>query len=707
MDLSGCKRPRPLHTSTPSRPIFRSVNTLPTDRNKLHPPTAAIPPYVTDSFITAHSFLSHLDLFTLAYEPVVLPCSSMNCGDIVYRSSLDPVLRMEQRGITPQGVALVAAAISYGLAKPSILQGAIDTYILAPLQQLSATPYCKEDFEITRRIAAGGFGVVYRAELLIPAQNIATAEKQKKQNSSSNKKSQSSDASSDDNKNIFKYSSQKSFLSFLPSLIEGIDPRSLIKDRGDMNNKYNNNKASLPPPTENTVILKRAVEFGQAEVYMNERLMRAAPDYFAKFMGAFAESSDDEGGPLWLVWKYEGNFTLAELMCNKNFPANMESMMCSDGNSGSSSQDMSPARRAAVLRELMRQILSSLEACHAAGIVHRDVKPQNLIFADKERKLKFVDLGAAADLRVGINYIPNQYLLDPRYAPPQQYIMSSQTPKAPPAPVAALLAPVLWGLECPDHFDCWSVGVILLQLAFPSLRTDNALIAFNKAFGEQYNWDILAWRRVQEGKNKVAKEMEEGFATLDADGGAGWDLLVHLMKYEPRERLSASAALNHRWFSSLKNRGGAAGGRRNAVSTGVQNGMTPIQQVASSVGTMGKAAVDGLSSLDDEGWLTEVMLREELGEEDSYYSDSNDSGGGGGKNGGGWGWLTGEGQKGKGSATMVWWKQRQSDLERRRKKIKVGIQKAAKTVKAGGGSGKVKMSELKLPLPLLGNKGEK
>lgn len=29
----------------------------------------------------------------------------------------------------------------------------------------------------------------------------------------------------------------------------------------------------------------------------------------------------------------------------------------------------------------------------------------------------------------GINYVPNQYLLDPRYAPPQQYIMSKQTPR--------------------------------------------------------------------------------------------------------------------------------------------------------------------------------------------------------------------------------------------------------------------------------------
>ena len=52
------------------------------------------------------------------------------------------------------------------------------------------------------------------------------------------------------------------------------------------------------------------------------------------------------------------------------------------------------------------------------------MKPQNVIVAAAERRVKMIDLGAAADLRVGINYVPNEFLLDPRYAPPQQYIMS-------------------------------------------------------------------------------------------------------------------------------------------------------------------------------------------------------------------------------------------------------------------------------------------
>ena len=66
-----------------------------------------------------------------------------------------------------------------------------------------------------------------------------------------------------------------------------------------------------------------------------------------------------------------------------------------------------------------------MKACHATGIVHRDIKPQNVIISAKAGRAKLIDLGAAADLRVGINYIPNEFLLDPRYAPPQQYIMST------------------------------------------------------------------------------------------------------------------------------------------------------------------------------------------------------------------------------------------------------------------------------------------
>lgn len=46
----------------------------------------------------------------------------------------------------------------------------------------------------------------------------------------------------------------------------------------------------------------------------------------------------------------------------------------------------------------------------------------------------------------------------------------------------------------------------------------------------------------------MRKEYAEGFAVLDADGGAGWDLLCSLMQFQPEARLSAAKALQHPWL---------------------------------------------------------------------------------------------------------------------------------------------------------------
>ena len=351
-------------------------------------------------------------MLSLGYEPVVLPCHSMNCGDIVYRSSLDPVLRMEQRVTSPQGILLIASACTYLLSKPGVLQGMIDTYVAAPLQRINTPSYSLEDVKVGRKLAMGGFGTVYTGE--------------------------------------------------------------------------------LPKKGNKQIILKKATEFGEAEVWMNERMMRANPDVAAKFITAFSEKADPlPGDPLWLLWDFEGTDTLADLMKSREFPQNMEKTLFQKP----LSILPGPNRRAIAIRVAMSNLLEGLKACHSVGIVHRDIKPANFILASKDKRFKLIDFGAAADLRVGINYVPNQYLLDPRYAPPEQYIMSSQTPRAPPTPVAAFLSPVLWQLNGPDKFDMYSAGITLLQMAFAPLRSDGQLIAFNKTLGERYKWDLNAWRR--------------------------------------------------------------------------------------------------------------------------------------------------------------------------------------------------------------------
>jgi hypothetical protein len=54
--------------------------------------------------------------------------------------------------------------------------------------------------------------------------------------------------------------------------------------------------------------------------------------------------------------------------------------------------------------------------------------------------------------------------------------MPEDTPRPPNfAPLAAALSPLVWALNRPDLFDCYSAGIVLLQLALTPLRNKNSV----------------------------------------------------------------------------------------------------------------------------------------------------------------------------------------------------------------------------------------
>lgn len=135
----------------------------------------------------------------------------------------------------------------------------------------------------------------------------------------------------------------------------------------------------------------------------------------------------------------QGDRTLDDYMKDRSFPSNLESAMF-----GSVLQGVDSAKRnALIIKQIMRQIITSLRKIHDTGIVHRDVKPANLVVT-KRGKIKLIDFGAATDLRIGKNYVPTSTLLDPDYCPPELYVLPEETPIPPPEPIAALLSPILW-----------------------------------------------------------------------------------------------------------------------------------------------------------------------------------------------------------------------------------------------------------------------
>lgn len=385
------------------------------------------------------------------------------------------------------------------------------------------------------------------------------------------------------------------------------------------------------------VVVKKAKDFGEAEVWMNERMSRVGGDHCASFITAFGETSPSIGSPLdnaiWLVWRYEGDNTLFDLMQKREFPYCLEPLLLNR----ELRVPKGPRRKLVTIKLVMKQLLEALAACHSTGIVHRDVKPQNCIISSLDKKMKLIDLGAAADLRIGINYQPKEYLLDPRYAPPQQYVMSTQTVRPPPAPVAAFLSPVLWGMESPDKFDMYSCGVTMLQMAFPSLRNDNNLIAFNRKLDTKYSFDIRAWRS-QEDKKGASKELLEGFEIMDLDDGAPWELLCALMEFDPRKRPSARKALATRLFESEPDPNSSP---VIAMLTSATRNMT--RAVSATVDGPLRAMLDeAVADGTKKGALTEAQLFEEFGLEQTPDRPSRQA-----------------------SSTIAWWQAREGSFKQR------------------------------------------
>jgi serine/threonine protein kinase len=274
---------------------------------------------------------------------------------------------------------------------------------------------------------------------------------------------------------------------------------------------------------------------------MNRRVRRAplVAGGCAKYLGSY-DVVEGASSPT-LVWAFEGDVTLEELIVRNDFPMCAEELLYGGERGG----DDYAKRTSKVAKSVLRNLLSTLAGLHDIGIVHRDVKPANLVFMG--RKFKLVDFGAAADLRTGKNYEPEQGLLDPFYSPPENFIMPERIPAPPPLrPLTASLSPLVWGAFLPDLFDSFSAGLVFLQMCVPQLRGRKVMDpngSFRRLLDEN-NYDLRKWR-------KVVEPQGWDFSALDANLGLGWDLACRLVckrNFLQRGRLGCNTALLHPFF---------------------------------------------------------------------------------------------------------------------------------------------------------------
>ena len=113
--------------------------------------------------------------------------------------------------------------------------------------------------------------------------------------------------------------------------------------------------------------------------------MRAAPGCFAEFITAFEaeETASKNRGPepLWLIWQYEGDYTLFDLMQKKDFPYNLEQPLLGR------ELDMpkGPQRKAVTISLVMQQVGLVLEPVprwgHSVDMLHPHLCSQLLQLA--------------------------------------------------------------------------------------------------------------------------------------------------------------------------------------------------------------------------------------------------------------------------------------------------------------------------------------
>ena len=279
----------------------------------------------------------------------------------------------------------------------------------------------------------------------------------------------------------------------------------------------------------------------EQEMQLNEIAMQRAPDTCASYIGAL-EVSAAASGPiyqgfltqgLWLAWRLESTQTLWYFLQRRGSTPALAAALGLDA-----SERVGPQLELAVTRQVMTETLAALDAMHTAGLVHCDVKPQNMLITDKG--IRLIDLGGGASCIYPplLNYAPGEGVHDPLYSPPEANLLPDNA-----KPPTLRNARGLWKEHQPQLFDLYSVGVVLMQLALPRLRNDAALKTFREQL-DALDGDLAAWRAAK------------GTAADDAVLGqlSGWDLASGLLRVQRNAgkgkdaspgRLSCTEALSH------------------------------------------------------------------------------------------------------------------------------------------------------------------